>query len=110
MEKMINEMKEQIAKTQKIKYPEQLTVAQIYYLVGRCLAEACRQKFGKCELDCPKEFNKDDINMDAFILLSGLKEDGFISQEYDDALFDSLLKIRPDLKIMVEKDKEVGLL
>lgn len=110
MKKMINEMKEQITKTQNIQYPEQLTVAKIYYIAGNCLAEACRQKFGKCELDCPKEFNKDDISRDTFIMLSRLKEDGFIPQEYADALFESLLRIRTDLKFLVEKDKEVGLL
>ena len=107
---MINEMKGHIAKTQNIQYPEQLTVAKIYYIAGNCLAEACKQKFGKCELDCPKEFNKDDISMDTFIMLSRLKEDGFISQEYADSLFESLLRIRPDLKFLVEKDKELGLL
>lgn len=110
IEKMINEMKEHIVKTQNIQYPEQLTVAQIYYVAGKCLAEACRQKFGKCELECPKEFNKDDIAMDTFIMMSRLREDSFISQEYADALFESLLRIRPDLKFLVEKDKEIGLL
>lgn len=110
MNKMIDEMKEHVARTQKIQYPEQLTVAQIYSVVGNCLAAACKESFGKCEEDCPKNFNKDDISMDTFILLSRLKEDGFISVEYADALFESLLRIRPDLKFMVEKDKELGLL
>jgi hypothetical protein len=48
--------------------------------------------------------------MDTFILLSRLKEDGYISEEYADKLFEGLIKMKPGLEAQVRQDKGRGLL
>jgi hypothetical protein len=109
---MIEKMKEDIAKTQNISYPEQIRVAEIYYVVAHTLSEACRVFHGKKQEHCSaKETDKKiDVSMDTFILLSRLKEDGFISEEYANKLFEGLIKMKPELEAQVRQDREKGLL
>lgn len=108
---MIEKMKEEIVKTQNIAYPEQLTVAEIYNITASTLAEACRKNF-KIDLEncVEKENHKDSkVSMDTFILLKTMVDDGLINEEYKNKIFEMLLKINPDLKEKVEKDKALGI-
>jgi hypothetical protein len=109
---MIEKMKEEISKKQNIPYPEQIRVAKIYYVVADTLAEACKIFHGKRQEHCSaKEIDKKfDVSMDTFILLSRLKEDGFISEEYANKLFEGLIKMKPELEAKVRQDREIGLI
>jgi hypothetical protein len=107
---MISKMKEEIAKSQQIPYPEQIVVAEIYNVVARILCEACKRQFGA--KDCkPEEMKKgDEVTMDAFILLKQLKDDKLISEEYYEKLFEGLIKIKPEIEKKVREDKAKGLI
>jgi hypothetical protein len=109
---MIEKMKEEIARTQNISYPAQIRVAEIYYVVADTLAEACKIFHGKKQEHCSaRETDKKiDVSMDTFILLSRLKEDGFISEEYANKLFEGLIKMKPELESQARQDKEKGLI
>ena len=107
---MINRMKEEIARIQNIPYPEQIVVAEIYNVVARVLCEACKRQVGakNCK---PEEMKKsDELTMDAFILLKQLKDDGLISEEYYEQLFEGLVKIKPELEEKVREDKAKGII
>jgi hypothetical protein len=107
---MINKMTLEVASRQNIQYPEQIRVAQIYYLTASTLAEACRRKF-RIELkDCieSKEHKPADVSIDTFILLNQLKQDDEITPEYEEALFQSLTEMKPELKDRVETDRGKG--
>ncbi|MEM5853924.1 MAG: hypothetical protein QXS37_04600 [Candidatus Aenigmatarchaeota archaeon] len=108
---MIRRMKEELIKTQNIAYPEQIVVAEIYNVTARVLCEACKRQSGMKE-DCKTEGMKkgDEVNMDAFILLKQLKEDGLISEVYYEKVFEGLLKMKPELEKKVKEDREIGLL
>jgi hypothetical protein len=108
---MIERMKEQMAKTQNISYPEQITVAEIYDVVARILGEACKRQSGKKE-GCTAEpmKNSDELTIDTFILLKQLKEDNLISEEYYEQLFEGLIKMKPELEEKVRQDKAKGLI
>jgi hypothetical protein len=107
---MISKMKEEIAKTQQIPYPEQIVVAEIYNVVSRILCEACKKQIKP--KDCkPEEMKKgDEVTMDAFILLKQLKDDKLISEEYYEKLFEGLIKIKPEIEKRVREDKAKGLI
>jgi hypothetical protein len=107
---MISKMKEEVAKSQQIPYPEQIVVAEIYNIVARILCEACKRQVGP--KDCkPEEMKKsDEVTMDAFILLKELKDDGLISEEYYEKLFEGLIKLKPELEEKVREDKAKGLI
>jgi len=109
---MIEKMKEEIVRVQNISYPEQIRVAEIYYVVADTLSEACEVFHGKKQEHCSaKDTDKKiDVSMDTFILLSRLKEDGYISEEYADKLFEGLIKMKPGLEAQVRQDKGRGLL
>lgn len=107
---MIQRMKEDVVKRQSIAYPEQVEIAKIYYIVADTLAEACKLAHGKRPEHCKAKEGKADVSYDTFILLKQLKEDGYISEEYANKLFVSLVKMKPELKETVEKDRERGLL
>jgi hypothetical protein len=107
---MIQKMKEDVAKRQSIAYPEQIEIAKIYYIVANTLAEACKLSHGKKLDHCEAKDGETDISYDTFILLKQLKEDGYISEDYANKLFDSLVKMKPELKEIVEKDRKTGLL
>jgi hypothetical protein len=111
IEKMIEKMKEEIARTQNIGYNDQLVVADIYYVTAYILSEACRLCFDVKREDCEPstKFQKERLTMDTFIMLKQLKDDGFVAEEYGEELFNSLLKIKPEMKGLVEKDHAVGL-
>ena len=109
---MIEQMKQEIAKTQTITHPEQIRVAQIYYVTADNLAHACKKCYEKKQDNCvaPDELQKENITMDTFILLKQLREDGLISEEYAEDLFQTLLKMKPELKETVEADRSRGLI
>jgi RNAse (barnase) inhibitor barstar len=108
---MIEEMKKDIAKTQKILYPEQIKVAEIYYVVAKTLAKACRKAFGKKLSHCTAPDNlKANVTLDCFILLKQLREDKFISEEYAEKIFNALLEMKPELREKVLEDRAKGLL
>ncbi|MEM5782625.1 MAG: hypothetical protein QXD43_05560 [Candidatus Aenigmatarchaeota archaeon] len=111
MQEMIKKMKEEISKNQQIPYPEQIVVAKIYDVVSRVLCEACKREYGKKD-DCkPESMNKkDELTMDAFILLKQLKDDGFICEEYYEKLFEGLIKIKPEIEKKAREDKIRGLI
>lgn len=108
---MIEKMKEEIAKTQNITYPEQITVAEIYNVVARVLGEACKKQLGERE-GCTAEPMKegDEVTMDAFILLKQLKEDNLISEEYYEQIFEGLIKMKPEMEEQVRQDRAKGLI
>ena len=111
VENMIKKMKEEIIKTQNIAYPEQLTVAGIYNVTASTLAEACRKNFNIALDNCVEKENHKDIqvSVDTFILLKTMLDDGLINEEYKNKIFEMLLKMNPDLKEKVEKDKALGI-
>ncbi len=110
IEEMIKKMKEEVMSRQNISYPEQITVAGIYDVIAENLAEACRRQFGKLgHCACNKDKLNSDVTMDTFILLKTLREDNLISQQYADALFNELVVMKPELKEVVQKDRERGL-
>jgi transposase len=102
---MIERMKQEIAKTQNIIYPEQIRVAKIYYLVANALAKACRKSCGKQKhCKAPSSLKRVKITLDAFILLKQLRDENLISEAYAKKIFNSLLKLKPELKERVSKD------
>ncbi|MEM5773100.1 MAG: hypothetical protein QXL86_02630 [Candidatus Aenigmatarchaeota archaeon] len=108
---MIEKMKEEIAKVQKIPYPEQIVVAEIYNVVARILCEACKRQNLKKESCRPEGMKKEDeLTMDAYILLKQLKDDGLISEDYYEKLFEGLIKIKPELEEQVREDRAKGLI
>lgn len=108
---MIASMREEIAKAQQIPYPEQIVVAEIYNVVARILCEACKRGSARKEGCKPEEIKKsDEITMDAFILLKQLKDDEAISEEYYEKIFESLVKMKPELENQVRGDQAKGLL
>jgi hypothetical protein len=107
---MIKKMKEDVAKKQSIAYIEQIEIAKIYYIVADTLAEACKLAHGKKLDHCEAKEGKAEVSYDTFILLNQLKEDGLISENYANLIFDSLAKMKPELKETVEKDRGKGLL
>ncbi|MEM5879633.1 MAG: hypothetical protein QXU74_04050 [Candidatus Aenigmatarchaeota archaeon] len=111
VEEVIEKMKEEIAKTQNIPYPEQIVVAEIYNVVARVLCEACSKQGAKKENCRPEGMKKgDELTMDAFILLKQLKDDGLLSEEYYERLFEGLIKIKPELEKQVREDRTRGLI
>jgi len=106
---LVEKMKEEVAKMQSIAYPEQIVVAEIYNMVARVLCEACRK--GNLKKECQGEQMKknDEITIDSFILLKELKDENLISEEYYEKIFESLIKLKPELEEKVRKDKEAGL-
>jgi hypothetical protein len=112
VKKTVQKMKEEIAKTQNIQYPEQIVVAKIYDIVASQLAKACRENFKIKKENCvdsnPNKHHP--ISIDTFLLLKQLNDDKLITEEYKNTLFDTLLKIDPSLKGRVEKDRESGFL
>ncbi|MGC8812301.1 MAG: hypothetical protein ACP5O8_01800 [Candidatus Aenigmatarchaeota archaeon] len=109
---LIERMKDDILKKQNLAYPEQVVVAEIYNITASTLAEACRKSFGIELENCVEKENhrKASVTMDTFILLKTIVDDGLISEEYKNKLFDALIEIKPELKEQVEKDKELGIL
>ncbi len=109
---MIQRMKEDIAKTQNIAYPEQIVVASIYNITASSLAEACRKCFRIDLENCEEasEHREANVSMDTFILLKTLEEEKLISSEYKEKIFEMLLKMKPELREKVEKDREMGLI
>jgi hypothetical protein len=108
---MIERMKHEIARTQNVQYSEQIVVAEIYNMVANNLCEACRVfNKGKKE-DCiaPDKLKKSEITLDTFILLKQITDDKMISEEYSQQLFDTLLKLNPEIKEQVERDRSSGL-
>lgn len=106
VEKMVGDMKSEIAKKQNIPYSDQLMVAKIYDLNAAVLSEACRRtnKVDKKDCDASRQFNKKNLSMDTFIFLNQLKEDGFITGEFKEKLFCALLEMDPEIRKMVEND------
>ncbi|MEM5829760.1 MAG: hypothetical protein QW040_03660 [Candidatus Aenigmatarchaeota archaeon] len=111
VKEMIDKMRKEIAETQRIPYPEQIVVAEIYNVVSRVLCEACKRQGSKKENCKPEEMKKGDkLTLDAYILLKQLKDDNLISEEYYEKLFEGLIKIKPELEEQVRKDKARGLI
>jgi len=109
---MINNMKRDIMGSQNVPYHEQIVVAEIYYITVSTLAEACR-RFFKVELkncDENEKHRNPTVTLDTFILLKQLKDDGLLSEEYGNELFDVLIKMSPELEQQVRKDRESGIL
>ncbi|MEM7825779.1 MAG: hypothetical protein QW412_02895 [Candidatus Aenigmatarchaeota archaeon] len=109
---LIEKMKSDIIKQQEVAYPEQLVVAEIYNIAASTLAEACRKAFGIALEACIEKENhrKANVSIDTFILLKTIAEDKLITEDYKETLFNSLLEMKPELKEIVEKDKETGIL
>jgi len=110
---MIQRMKEEIAKTQSVTHPEQIVVAEIYYVAADNLAHACKKCYGGKQDGCGASdvLKKENITMDTFILLKQLREDELINEEYAQDLFQALLKMSsPGLKQTAEADRARGLI
>jgi len=110
---MIERMKEDISKTQSVAHPEQIVVAEIYYVAADNLAHACKKCYGQKQDGCaaPDILKKENVTMDTFILLKQLREDTLISEEYAEGLFQALLKMSsPELKETAEADRARGLI
>jgi hypothetical protein len=110
VDEMINKMREEVAKKQSIMHPEQVRVAEIYYLTANTLSEACRRMGNKKLDECVTQEKNFDVTMDTFILLSRMKEDVIISEKYFEELFESLVKMKPELEKKIREDKEKGLI
>jgi hypothetical protein len=79
-------------------------------VVANTLSEACRI-FNNIKPDeCLTQEKKFYVNMDTFILLSRLKEDGNLPEKYAEELFESLIKMNPELEQKVREDKAKGLI
>ena len=110
---MIERMKEEISKTQSIAHPEQIVVAEIYYVAADNLTHACKKCYGGKQDGCgaPDQLKKENVTMDTFILLKQLREDELIGEGYAEDLFQSLLKMSsPELKQTAEADRANGLI
>jgi hypothetical protein len=112
VEKLVDQMKKEIIERQNIRYPEQLTVAEIYNIVASTLAEACRRKNSLKLNDCVEadKNKKPDVTMDTFILLKQMQEDGYITEEMQAELFATLIEMKPELKQKLEEDHAKGLI
>jgi len=111
VQEMVVKMKDEIAKTQNIEYPEQIAVAGIYDIVARVLGEACKRHLGQREGCTAEPMRKEDeLTLDSFILLKQLKEENLISEEYYEQLFEGLIKIKPELEEKVRQDRAKGLI
>ena len=112
IKQMVERMKKEVAERQNIAYPEQIVVADIYNITASTLAEACRRIFKVRLEDCEESeaHRKSEVSLDTFILLKTLAEEGLISEDYKEKLFEMLLKMKPSLKKKVEADKKLGLL
>ncbi|MEM7821240.1 MAG: hypothetical protein QXX38_00255 [Candidatus Aenigmatarchaeota archaeon] len=110
IEEMIKKMKEEVARKQNIVFPEQIVVAEIYNINASTLAEACRRRFKIFSEKCIVKDRRINVNIDTFIFLKTIEEEGIISKEYKNELFESLLEMRPEIKEIVKKDKELGIL
>jgi len=112
IQKLLNQMKEDIARVQNIAYADQIVVAKIYDVTANVLADACRRNLKLDAANCEpsKQAKPEQITMDTFILLNQLKEDRFITEEYKQILFDALLKINPAMKKLVDEDRDKGLI
>jgi len=109
---LIESMKKEIIGAQNIPYHEQLVVAEIYYITASTLAEACR-RFLKVEMEnCEEREKRRDptATVDTFILLKQLKDDGLVTENYEKELFDTLLKMSPEIEQQVMKDRKTGIL
>jgi hypothetical protein len=111
-QKMIDRMKGDVAERQSIGHTEQLVVAKIYDLSAAVLAEACRRRFKIKRADCgpTAEYKKKNLKVDVFILLNQLKEDGFITDEYKQTIFQALIDIKPDIEEMIKGSQAQGLI
>jgi hypothetical protein len=100
VQQMIDRMKDDLTKRQSIAYPEQIVVAKIYDITAAILSEACRRNFCVDRKDCEPSngFEEKQLTMDTFILLNQLKEDGFVTEEQAKLIFESLVKIKPDIE------------
>ena len=112
IKQMVERMKKEVAERQNIAYPEQIVVADIYNITASTLAEACRRIFKVKLEDCEESeaHRKSEVSLDTFILLKTLAEEGLISEDYKEKLFEMLLKMKPSLKKKVEADRKLGLL
>ena len=112
MQSMIDKMKGDVAQKQDIAYNEQIVVAQIYDINAAILAEACRRNFKVKKGDCEpsQKFQRKHLTLDTFILLNQLKEDEFITEEHKQIIFDALVKIKPEIKKLIEEDRTRGLI
>ncbi|MFH8086363.1 MAG: hypothetical protein QW609_00885 [Candidatus Aenigmatarchaeota archaeon] len=109
---LIEKMKNEVIKQQKIAYPEQVVVAEIYNITASTLAEACRKAFSISLDNCLEKnlHRKPEVSIDTFILLKTIADDNLVSQDYKERLFNALVELKPELKEKVEKDKEIGIL
>ena len=105
VQKMIDKMKKEVAERQNIGYEGQIVVAKIYDITADILAEACRRNLKVNTENCEpsKQFKLEQLNMDTFILLNQLKDDGFISEEYKQTIFNSLTDMKPEIKEIVKE-------
>jgi hypothetical protein len=110
IENMMSKMKEEVAAKQSIAHPEQIAVAGIYYVVANTLAEACRRMNSEKFEGCAAKEKNFDVSMDTFILLSRLKEDGHITEQYAGELFEALIKMKPELEEKIREDRSKGLI
>ena len=110
--KMIDNMKKDLAERQSIALSEQIIVARIYEITANILSEACRNNFKIDKKDCDPSAlcDKEKLTLDTFILLNQLKEDGYITEEYKKILFDSLVKIKPEMEKVVKDGESTGLI
>ena len=110
-QKMVGKMKDDIAARQSIGHTDQLVLAKIYDMSAAVLAEACRRKFKVKRADCSptSEYKKKNLSTDVFILLNQIKEDGFITDEYKQTIFDALIEIKPEIEEMVAGGASHGL-
>lgn len=110
IETMISKMRDEVASKQNIAHPEQIRVAEIYYVVANTLAEACRRMNKETPENCVAKENSFDVNMDTFILLSRIKEDENLPEKYAEDLFEALIKMKPELEQKIREDRSKGLI
>lgn len=58
----------------------------------------------------PDKLKKSNVTLDSFILLKQITDEKMISEEYSAQLFETLLKMNPEIKEQVEKDRAPGII
>lgn len=112
IKEMVEKMKKELVHRNPLQAADegQIVVAKIYDIVASVLAKACRNHYKKRINKCLDTVNVREVTMDVFILLKQLKEENYISEEYYKILSDSLVKMKPEIKELVEMDRAGGIL
>lgn len=112
IKEMVEKMKKEVVQRNPLQGANEgdIVVAKIYDIVASVLAKACRNHYKKRINKCLDTVNVRNVSMDVFILLRQLKDDKYITEEYYNILSDSLVKMKPEIKELVDMDRAGGIL